>query len=79
MVVEFPRVMIIDKRTGVGKESGRPWARLKFFDGKNEWDVFVPSENVGSLESLSVGSSYEKLQFELVPSFRGGVSLVPRF
>lgn len=77
MLVEFPKVLITGKRTGTSAKTGNAWGRLQFFDGHDNWDVFIPSDKLGLIDGMEVGRSYECLHFDLSPSFSGGVNLVP--
>lgn len=69
--------MITGIRTGQSAKTGNAWGRLQFFDGRDNWDVFIPADKLGIIEGLEVGRSYENMRFDLSPSYNGGVNLVP--
>lgn len=77
MLVEFPKILVTEVRTGTSKKTGNDWGRLSFFDGSETWSIFCPSDCLGVLRGLEVGRSYEGFRCVLRPAFNGGVELVP--
>lgn len=57
MIVEFPACMVLSYRNGQKKETGNPWAFVKFLDEKEleVWEVSAFGDDVAATFGLEKG------------------------